>query len=99
MTFFMERNNLRITCVVPLILYSTSVYDFKFNPFIFKSISSIGRLSLEFLLSHGFALAIVHFDNYIYKLLCILFLTIFVSFVTHLINIKVSTFLQKRLIQ
>lgn len=94
MTFFIERNNLRLTCVVPLILYAISMYDFKFNPYTFKYISGIGKLSLEFYLAHCSAF-ILHFDNILYTWISTLILTICISYILHIINNKVSKYLVK----
>lgn len=96
MTFFMERNNLRLTCVVPLILYAISMYNFKFNPLVFKYISGIGKLSLEFYLAHCSSF-IIHFDNILYKWISIIVSTICIAFILHYINKKITQSLLKNI--
>lgn len=94
MTFFMERNNLRLSCVVPLILYAINMYNFKFNPSFFKYISGIGKLSLEFYLAHCSAF-ILHFDNILYTWINTLILTACIGYILHIINKKVSKYFLK----
>lgn len=94
MTFFMERNNLRLTCVVPLILYAISIYNFKFNPIIFKYISGVGKLSLEFYLTHCSVLAL-NFNNILYTWISTIILTACISYILHIINKEVSKYFLK----
>lgn len=94
MTFFMDRNNLRLTCIVPLTLYAVSMYDFKIKPCIFSSISWVGKLSLEFYLAHC-SNFIPNFDNIILKWISIILITILFAFVLYHINRKVTSYLLK----
>lgn len=93
LTYFNDRDNLRLSCLVPLILYAFSMMKINSNGFVVKCIRKIGELSFEIFLAHCFALYFCTPYNVAYTWLLIIGLTIVFTYILHSINEKMTLFL------
>lgn len=93
LTYFNDRDNLRLSCLVPLILYAFSMMKINSNGFVVKCIRKIGELSFEIFLAHCFALYFCTPYNVAYTWLLTIGLTIVFTYILHIINEKMTSFL------
>lgn len=55
LNFFIDRDNLRLSCVVPLILYAVSMVGVTRKGFVSSGLNKVGELSFEVFLAHVYA--------------------------------------------
>lgn len=95
LTFFIDRNNLRLSCLVPIILYAISMTPPQLTVRIVKGISKVGEMSFEVFLAHIYVGLYCPFNSSVLRTWLIVLLGTFsLSIVLHFVNKKISSFLK-----
>lgn len=96
LTFFIDRDNLKLSCLIPLILYAISMYTPLLNGWFVKAISKVGELSFEVFLAHIYVgLYCPPKSSVLRTWLIVVVGTILLAIILHFVNKKISLFLQK----
>lgn len=95
MTYIIDRDNLRLSCVVPIILYALSFKNFTIvkGRNIIYGISLVGKTSFECFLAHSYALTFCPHNNVLYTILITLGLTLIITYILHKVNTFVSSYI------
>lgn len=86
MTYFIERDNLRLSCVVPIILYAVSFKPWQMDGRLCSMVCWVGRLSFEFFLAHCLVLSLCPQDNVPLTWLMVTCLTVAVAYALNVAN-------------
>ena len=94
LTYFIDRDNLRLSCLVPLILYAISMYTPRINELFFKGMSKVGEMTYEIFLAHCYVGLYCPKKAILKTWLIVVVGTILLTVILHFVNKKISLFLQ-----